>query len=142
MNTFSDQAVVDYRLPITNCIKQPSDCRLPIATQFRLPIVTNKRKLARYHKFPYFCKIDNKQTNRHTRRRQAGRQTDRQTTDRQIGMTGEKTGRQKDRQTDRQEDKQRDDRTKFTMLRLKGCSRRPRSEASISDGNRKLFKIS
>jgi hypothetical protein len=32
MHKLMDKAIVDYRLPITDCFKQTADCRFPIAT--------------------------------------------------------------------------------------------------------------
>ncbi len=32
MGTFVDQAIIDYQLPIGDCVKQTSDCGFPIAT--------------------------------------------------------------------------------------------------------------
>jgi hypothetical protein len=50
----------DYRLPITDYVKQTSDCRFPIATKFRLPLTVeaNKRRFADYQQFLYTITYD------------------------------------------------------------------------------------
>ncbi len=59
MGTFVDSAIVDYRLPITNCAKQflIAEFRLPPSSDYRLSIMANKRKLVDYRSFPRFRDI-------------------------------------------------------------------------------------
>jgi hypothetical protein len=44
MSTLADPAIFDFRLPMTNCVKQTSDSRLPIAPEFRLSTEASKWK--------------------------------------------------------------------------------------------------